>query len=100
MSNVRKIRVYKDMLQLMIERGINHTETVHNTIASFVYDVSHQAHLSEPELIQLQKLKQKGSHRAYDFARDLNRQFGQLATEFLGVIEHRDNINYLINPNS
>lgn len=93
---VRRITLYKDMMQIMVDRAITHVEQTHLTVALYRLDAQHEDNLSVPEKHQLELVYRQRVGKAYNLARALNRQFGHLLSECLGVMEHRKNIKYLV----
>lgn len=95
MINLQVITVYKELAQIAIDRAITVTEDLHKTVDNFVFDVQHHADKSLLDVQTLALLRQQRISKCYQFVRDINRKLGMALTEFLGTLNHSDNIKYL-----
>lgn len=95
MIKMQTIIVYKELAQIAVDRTISLTEDLHKTIDNFVFDVQHHAEKSVLDVQTLMQLRQQRISKSYQFARDINRKIGMALSEFLGTLQHRDNIKLL-----
>ncbi|MCG8313216.1 MAG: hypothetical protein MI976_08370 [Pseudomonadales bacterium] len=97
MSNfAKKLHIYKDIAQVAIDRGLETSEAIHNTIQDFVLDMATVNIENSNSVNNLKAIPQQQVSRAYQFARDINRQVGHAVSEVLSAYEHKENIKLLV----
>lgn len=99
-NQVKKIHVYKDVTQIAIDRTIETAESIHHTIQDFVLDVATTGITNEQTINNIRELPKQKVTRAYQFARDINRQVGHAISEALHAYEHKSNVRHLIDDNN
>lgn len=96
MTNMaRKIHIYKDIAQVAIDRGLETSENIHNTIQDFVLEIATTGIENTATAANIKALPKEKVSRAYQFARDINRQVGHAISEMLSAYEHKENIKLL-----
>ena len=97
MSNfAKKLHIYKDVAQVAIDRGLETSESIHHTIQDFVFDMA-TANIENSDTVDnLKAFPQLQVSRAYQFARDINRQVGHAVSEVLSAYEHKENLKLLV----
>lgn len=99
-NQVKKVHVYKDIAQITIDRTIETAESIHKTIQEFVLDVATTG-IDNPNTVEnIKAVPRENVSRAYQFARDINRQLGHAISEALSAYEHKNNVKFLIQDES
>lgn len=92
---LQTVMVYSNLFHIGIDRTITLIEDLHKTIDNFAYDVQHHADRPVIDVQTLTHLRQKRISKSYQFVRDINRRLGMAMAEFLGTLQHRDNLKLL-----
>lgn len=88
MANLlQRLELAKDFAQSAVETTVSAVENVHTVIADTSYNILNQGIVDEKRLNSLKEKHDTTTSQVYNAIRDVNQNFGQLASDYFESME-------------
>jgi hypothetical protein len=93
---IQRIEIAKDFAQTLIDSTVTTVQAVHTSIADATYNIVSQNSLAPEKFRQVKEKHDSTANLIYDTLRDVNKNLGQLASDYFEKLEDSVEIDKVI----